>query len=146
MEESMKRLHRLFALTGLLSLLLALPAVGQITTSLNFETTFPFYAGNVKLPAGAYRVTPATESTGLLLIESTNGSHSAFIEYDTTNAEKAHAQTDVTFNKYGKTDFLDLLWIQGQNFGMQVAPTKFEQAAAKSGAPVRHSVSAKSGG
>jgi hypothetical protein len=142
----MKRRDRWIVLTGLISLLLAIPAVGQITNSLNFETTFPFYAGSAKLPAGAYRVTPATESTGLLLIESTDGAHSVFVEYVPTNSEKAHAQTDVTFNKYGKTDFLNLLWVQGQAYGMQVAPTKLEQAAAKTGTPVRHSVAAKSGG
>jgi hypothetical protein len=141
----MKKRRRWIVLTGMLSLLFALPALGQITTSLNFETTFPFYAGNAKLPAGAYTVTPATESTGLLLLESNDRHHSVFIEYVTTNSEKAHGQTDVTFNKYGKNDFLDLLWIQGQAYGMQVAPTKFEQAAAKTGSPVRHSVPAKSG-
>ncbi len=133
-------------LTGLISLLFAMPAVAQITNSLNFETTFPFYAGNTKLPAGAYTVTPATQATGLLLIESTDGHHSAFLECVPTKSEKAHAQTDVTFAKYGTTDFLDLLWVQGQTYGMQVAPTKFEQAAAKAGSPARHSVPAKSGG
>jgi hypothetical protein len=142
----MKRRDRLIVLTGLISLLLAIPAVGQITNSLNFETTFPFYAGSAKLPAGAYRVNPATESTGLLLIESTDGAHSVLVEYVPTSSEKAHAQTDVTFNKYGKIDFLNLLWVQGQASGMQVAPTKLEQAAAKTGTPVRHSVAAKSGG
>jgi hypothetical protein len=142
----MRRRDRRIVLTGLISLLLAIPALGQITNSLNFETTFPFYAGNTKLPAGAYTVTPATQATALLLIESTDGHHSAFLECVPTKSEKAHAQTDVTFAKYGTTDFLDLLWVQGQTYGMQVAPTKFEQAAAKAGGPVRHSVPAKSGG
>jgi len=142
----MNRRDRWIVLTALVSLMLAMPALGQITNSLNFATTFPFYAGNAKLPAGAYKVTPATESTGLLLIESTDGHHSVFVECVTTNSEKPHAQTDVTFNKYGQTDFLNLLWVQGQTYGMLVAPTKFEQAAAKAGSPVRHSVPAKSGG
>jgi hypothetical protein len=141
----MKKRGRWIVLTGMISLLFALTALGQITTSLNFETTFPFYAGNAKLPAGTYRVTPATESTGLLLLESTDGHHSVFIEYVPSNSEKAHGQTDVIFNKYGKNDFLDMLWIQGQSYGMQIAPTKFEQAAAKTGSPVRHSVPAKGG-
>jgi hypothetical protein len=92
-------------LTGLISLLFAMPAVAQITNSLNFETTFPFYAGNAKLPAGAYTVTPATESSGLLLLESTDGHHSVFLECVPTNSGKAHAQTDVTFNKYSKGRF-----------------------------------------
>jgi len=142
----MRKRHKLLILAALLSLLSAVPAVGQITNSLNFETTFPFYAGNVKLPAGSYKVTPATESVSLLLNESADGSHSAFLECTPTNSESPHAQTDVTFNKYGKIDFLNLLWVGGQTYGMQVAPTKFEQATAKGTSPVRHSVAAKSGG
>jgi len=141
----MKKSDTLPILTVLLSLLLSIPAAGQITNSLNFETTFPFYAGNVKLPAGAYRVAPATESVSLLLIESADGSHSAFLECTPTNSESPHAQTDVTFNKYGKIDFLNLLWVGGQTYGMQVAPTKFEQATAKGASPVRHSVAGKGG-
>jgi hypothetical protein len=55
-------------------------------------------------------------------------------------------QTDVTFNKYGKVDFLNLLWVQGQNQGMQIVQTKAEQLAAKTATQARHTVSAKNGG
>jgi len=82
----------------------------------------------------------------MLLVENSSGSHSAFVEFNSTSSENPHAQSDVTFNKYGKTDFLNLLWVQGQNSGMQIVPTKAEQMAAKAAAPVRHSVSAKNGG
>ncbi len=133
-------------LAGVLSLLFAIPALGQITTSIEFETTFPFYAGGAKMPAGAYRVTQPDSSESMLLVENSSGSHSAFVEFNSTSSENPHAQSDVTFNKYGKTDFLNLLWVQGQNSGMQIVPTKAEQMAAKAAAPVRHSVSAKNGG
>ena len=130
-------------LAGLLLLLFALPAVAQITKSMSFETTFPFYAGNAKMPAGAYRVTQPNMSENLLLIESTNGSHSVFVEFSPTTAENPHPQSDVTFNKYDKADFLNMIWVQGQNTGMQLIPEKVEQSAAKAGAPVRHTVAAK---
>jgi hypothetical protein len=143
----MKSLCKLNVLAGLLSLLFAVPALGQITTSVNFTTTFPFYAGNVKLPAGSYTVTQnnAGNDPGalFLLIESTDGAHSAFLDVDPTTSEKPHGQTDVTFNKYGKNDFLNMLWMQGQNSGMQVVPSRFEQASAKGASPTRHSVPAK---
>jgi hypothetical protein len=137
--------RKLMFLAGLLSLL-ASPAVGQITNGITFQTTFPFYAGNSKMPAGSYKVTQAdgTEQS-LLLIESSNGSHSAFLDVIPTTTENSHAQSDVTFNKYGNIDYLNMLWIQGQNYGMQVVPTKAEQMAGKAATASRHSLPVKAG-
>jgi hypothetical protein len=138
--------RKLMFLAGLLSLLLASPAVGQITNGITFQTTFPFYAGNSKMPAGAYKVTQTdgSEQT-LLLIESSNGSHSAFLDVMPTTSESPHTRSDVTFNKYGNVDYLNMLWIQGQNYGMQVVPTKAEQMAGKAATASRHSLPVKAG-
>jgi len=142
----MKNPSKLVFLAGFLSLLLASPAVGQITNAITFQTSFPFYAGNSKMPAGAYKVTQpqGTEQT-LLQIESSNGSHSAFLDVMPTTSESPHAQSDVTFNKYGQVEYLNMLWIQGQNYGMQVLPTKAEQMAGKATPASRHSLPVKSG-
>ena len=56
-------------LVGALLLTFAMFARAQITNEITFETSFPFYAGNAKMPAGSYRVTPVQESTRLLRIE-----------------------------------------------------------------------------
>ena len=37
---------------GLLSLLSVMPLAGQIDNGVDFTAPFPFYAGDVKLPAG----------------------------------------------------------------------------------------------
>ena len=129
----------------LLVVLLAIPATAQITGPITFDTAFPFYAGNAKMPAGSYRVSPTDVSNSLLLIEDNDGSHSAFIEFTPTQAESPHPQSDVTFKKYGKVDFINRLWIQGQTTGVQIIPDKAEQAAAKSAAPSQHSVPMKGG-
>lgn len=104
--------------------------------------SFPFYAGNAKLPAGAYQVRQLDPEDQTLVLESADGAHSVFLEYNMTSSETLHAQSDVTFNKYGDRDFINLLWVRGQNSGMQLAPTKIEQLAAKNTTRVRHSVAA----
>lgn len=140
----MASLSKPSAVVGLLIVLFAFSAAGQITNPITFETTFPFYAGNAKMPAGSYRVSPTDISGSLLLIEDSDGSHSAFVEFTPTQSDNPHQQSDVTFKKYGKVDFLDRLWIQGQTTGAEIIPEKAEQVAAKSTAPSQHSVPLKS--
>jgi hypothetical protein len=79
----------------------------------------------------------------VLLIQSQSGSHSAFLDNMPTRATNPHAQSDVTFKKYGTTDYLSQVWVAGQNYGMEVLPTKVEQKAASSTSAAQHSVSAK---
>lgn len=141
----MKSLTRIVVVVSLLWFLIALPAFGQISNMLTFETTFPFYAGNAKMPAGSYRVSPAEQSESLLLIESANGSHFAFLEVDPTTSETPHPQSDVTFKKYGNVDYLNLLWVRGQTYGMQAIPSRSEQLAAKTAAATQHSLPLQSG-
>ena len=139
----MKNLLKVAGASGLLFLLFAIPGTAQIMNAVNFTTTFPFYAGNTKMPAGSYRITPSNISDNVLQIESSTGSHSAFIEYVPTQAESGHKATDVSFKKYGTTDFLDRIWVGGQTYGMQIEPTKVEQKLAASSQPQAHSVSGK---
>ena len=137
---------KLIALMGLLSVLCAIPTMAQISNKVTFDAPFAFYAGNAKMPAGSYTITQPNMDDNLLLIEDTTGSHSVYVEYVVTSSDNPHPQSDVTFNKYGKADFLSLIWIQGQNSGMQILPSKAEQNAAKAAAAERHSLSAKNAG
>ncbi len=138
----MKKLLNLACASVVLCLAFAIPAPAQITNSVNFTTTFPFYAGNTKFPAGSYRVTPASFGGSLLQIENTAGTHSSFIEFTPTQSEAPHKTSDTGFKKYGTAEVLSTIWIAGQKYGMQMEVTKFEQNLAKSGAPTTHTVSA----
>ena len=142
----MNTLKKLIVPLGLLSVLCAIPSMAQITNSVKFDAPSAFYAGNAKMPAGSYSVTQPNDDENLLLIEDASGSHSAFVEYVVTSSETPHTQSDVTFNKYGKTEFLSLVWIEGQNSGMQVLASKAEQSAAKAAAAEKHSLSARNTG
>ena len=143
----MNTVKKLIVLTGLLSALCALPSMAQIINQVKFDVPFEFYAGNTKMPAGSYTITQPDPDSDLLLIEDTGGSHSVFVEYEVDSpSDTPHGRTDVTFNKYGKVDFLGAIWIEGRKSEMKMLPSKVEQNAAKAGVAERHSLSAKNAG
>src|SRR5260370_20115104 len=127
----MNAVKKLIVLMGLLSILCAIPAMAQITNRVTFVAPSAVYAGNTKLPAGSYTVSVPNEDDNLLLIEDASRSHSVCVEFAVTTSEPPHAQSDVTFNKYGETEFLSQVWVEGQGSGMQVVPSNAEQNAAK---------------
>ena len=139
----MKNFKQRIVLMSLLSMLCAIPAMAQITNRVTFDAPSTFYAGNAKMPAGSYTVTQPDPDNNLLLIENASGSHSVFVEYQDASSNTPHAQTDVTFTKYGDVDFLSAIWIEGHKSEMQIVPSKFEQKAAKAASAEKHSLSAK---
>ena len=128
---------------GLLSLLSVMPLAAQIDNGVDFTTSFPFYAGDTKLPAGHYKVTQPDANADLLLVESINGAHSVFVEFAPTRSAQPHRQSDVTFQKYGDADYLNRVWIEGQNYGIKIAPGKVETEAAADANAVQHSTVAR---
>lgn|SRR6202162_3399564 len=142
----MNTLKKLILGMGLVSVLCAIPAMAQIANSVTFDAPSAFYAGNAKMPAGSYRVTQPSADDNLLLIETADGSHSVFVEYEIVSSDTRHNQSDVTFNKYGNVDFLSAIWVEGRKSEMHILPSKFEQNTAKAAAAEKHSLSAKSAG
>jgi len=136
----MKSLLKLVGASALLCLCFAIPGSAQIMNGLTFTTTFPFYGGNTKLPAGSYTVRPVDFGSDTLIIEDSTGKHSAFIDILPTQSASDHKSGDVTFNKYGGIEFLNRIWVGGQLYGMQVEQTKYEKKLAASGPPQTHSV------
>ncbi len=99
--------------------------------------------------AGAYQLAlsrspnPPDEDNTVLLIQSKDESHVAFLDIAPTQAANPHPKTEISFNKYGSTEYLSQVWVAGQSYGMQVLPTKAEQKAASNAAAEQHSISAK---
>ncbi|MFY9939031.1 MAG: hypothetical protein WAK33_19265 [Silvibacterium sp.] len=136
----MKSFSKIGAMMAVLTLMSAMPLTAQIVNGLTFKTSFPFYVGYAKMPAGSYTITQSIIDPNTLNIESADGKYSTYFDCEATQTEQPHAKTDVTFNRYGSTDYLNRIWIEGQQSGFQVLPTKAEQKAAASGAPQQHSV------
>jgi hypothetical protein len=136
----MSSFERVVLKMGLLSLLSVMPLAAQMYDGLNFTTSFPFYAGNAKMPAGSYRISQSDINSSVLQIQSTDRANSAFVKFVPTHAEQPHPQTDVTFHRYGNTDYLNRIWLNGQRYGMKVEPTESETKAAASASVLEHSV------
>ena len=138
----MKNVSKLVVRMGLLSLLSVMPLAAQIANGVDFTTSFPFCAGNAKMPAGCYKITQSDMDESILQIQSNDGLHSAFVEFIPTQSAQPHAHSDVTFHKYGDTVYLNRVWVEGQEYGMKVDPTKAETKAAANANVMEHSLSA----
>ncbi len=138
----MKNVSKLVVRMGLLSLLSVMPLAAQIVNGVDFTTSFPFYAGNAKMPAGSYKITQSDMDDSILRIQSKDGVHSALIEFTPMHSAQPHPHSDVTFHKYGDTEYLNRIWVRGQEYGMKVDPTKAETKAAANATVVEHSLSA----
>lgn len=142
----MNVLKKLIVPMGLLSVLCVIPTMAQITNRVTFDAPSAFYVGNAKMPAGHYSLTQPDPDDSILLIEDSDSSHSAFVEFEIVSADSHHTQSDVTFNKYGNAEFLSTVWIQGRKSEMQILPSKIEQRAAKTATAERHRLSASNAG
>ena len=114
---------------GLLSLLSVMPLAAQIDNGVDFTASVPFYAGDVKLPAGNYKVAQLDENVDVLQIENRDNLHSVFVDFTPTESALPHRETAVAFEKVGDTDYLDRVWIEGQEYGISVDPGRIETAA-----------------
>src|ERR1700722_16216561 len=140
--DLMNSFSKLVVRMGLLSLLSVMPLAAQIDNGVDFTTSFPFYAGNAKMPAGSYKITQSDMDESILQIQSKDGGGSALVEFLPTHSAQPHPHSDVTFHKYGDTEYLNRIWVQGQEYGMKVDPTKAETKAAANANVVEHSLSA----
>jgi hypothetical protein len=114
---------------GVLSLLSVLPLAAQIDNAVTFTAPFPFYAGNVKLPAGSYTLTEPNMNTKVVLIRNSAGTKGDFINFIPTSSAHPQGDTDVTFHKSGDTGYLEGLSIAGETDGIEFEQTKAEAKA-----------------
>jgi hypothetical protein len=125
---------------GLLSLFSVMPLAAQIDNGVDFTASVPFYAGDVKLSAGNYKVVQLDERVDVLQIENLDNLHSVFVDFTSTESLLPHRETAVTFEKFGDTDYLDRVWIEGDEYGISVDPGRVETAA--EGNPTQHATTA----
>ena len=125
----MHKFGKILATTGMLSLLSAMPLAAQIDNSIVFTAPFPFYAGNIKLPAGSYKITEPSLNAKIVLIRNIAGTKGEFLSFIPTSSFNPQKDTDVTFQKYGDTGYLRTLSVEGETEGMEFRRTKAEAKA-----------------
>jgi hypothetical protein len=122
------------------TLMTCLPLMAQMT-KITFTTTFSFYAGGAKLPAGTYTLRQMQDEPSLFVIESASGPHSVMLE-GRPSSKTTSGKPQVVFNRYGTTDYLE--GVEASTGGSVDLETGVaEKAAAKKGSPQSHTLPAK---
>jgi hypothetical protein len=92
------------------------------------------------MPAGSYKITQSNMDidASMLQIQSNDGVYSALVEFIPMHSAQPHPPSDVTSHKYGDTECLNRVWVQGKEYGIKVDPTKAETKTAASANVVEH--------
>jgi hypothetical protein len=129
----MHKFGKIFVTMGILPLLSVMPLAAQVANSLAysvvFTAPFPFYAGDVKLPAGSYRITEPIANADIVLIRNIADTRGEFVNFIPTNSLSPQKENDVTFQKYGDTGYLQTLSLEGDVDGIEFPRTKAEAKA-----------------
>jgi hypothetical protein len=125
----MHKFGKIVVTMGMLSLLSAMPLAAQVYYGVVFTAPFPFYAGNVKLPAGSYKITEPNENEKIQLIRNIDGTQGEFLPFIPTGSLDPQKKTYLTFHKYGNTGYLQTLSVEGETNGIDFLQTKVEAKA-----------------
>jgi hypothetical protein len=129
----MHKFGKIVGTMGMLSLLSVMPLAAQVANSLVysvvFTAPFPFYAGNVKLPAGSYRITEPIANANVVLIRNIAGTKGELIYFTPTSSLDPQKKNDVIFQKHGDTGYLQALSLEGETDGIEFPRTKAEAKA-----------------
>jgi hypothetical protein len=125
----MYKFGKIVATMGMLSLLSVMPLAAQVDYNVVFTAHFPFYAGNVKWPAGSYIITEPDENTKIVLIRNSAGTKGEFINFIPTTSSHPQKETDVTFQRFGDTGYLQTLSVEGETGGIEFPRTNAEAKA-----------------
>jgi hypothetical protein len=100
----------------------------QIIDGIEANIPFQFHAGNVKLPAGKYRIHVLDDSDLTVMeITSADGSTSALFQVQDAEANTTPAKSELIFNKYGNRYFLAKLFEEGSSSGSQLLESRYEK-------------------
>ena len=135
----MRKIKMLTFAAGVITLMSCLPAMAQVKVT--FTTTFGFYAGGAKLPAGTYTIRQQQDDPNMFEIQNGAGTHSVLLEAR-ASSKSSKGNPEVVFNRYGTTEYLEsVLTSTGNSVDIETGPA--EKLAAKKGSPQSHSVPGK---
>jgi hypothetical protein len=122
-------------------------AQAQIIDQLDVNIPFQFHAGSAKLPAGQYVVQILADSDLTVMeIRSANDSISALLDVRDTQANGTPAKSELIFNKYGNSYFLEKAFEEGSPNGSRVTDSSYEKRLGQAAADGEEHVPARKRG
>jgi hypothetical protein len=137
----MRKLKLAAFVAGVIALTASLPSVAQGTFKVSFTTSFAFYAGNAKLPAGTYTMRQSQDEQNVFEIQNSAGTHSVIV-VGRQSTKTSSGQPEVLFNRYGTGEYLEGVETSTGN-SVDIDTEMAEKIAAKKGTPQSHTVPAK---
>ena len=135
----MRKIRMLTLAAGVITLMSCLPAMAQVKAT--FTTSFAFYAGGAKLPAGTYTARQLQDDPNMFEIQNGAGTHSVLVEAR-ASTKSSKGNPEIVFNRYGTTECMEsILTSTGNSVDLETGPP--EKLAAKKGSPQSHTVPAK---
>ena len=125
----MHKFGKIILAMGMLSLLSVMPLAAQIDNGLVFKAPIPFYAGNVKWPAGSYIVTQPNPNEWNLVLRNIAGTKGEIINFIPTSSLDPQKESKVIFQKYGDTGYLQTLLVDGETEEIEFPLAKTEAKA-----------------
>jgi hypothetical protein len=125
---------------GVITLMSCLPCLAQ-NIKVTFTTSFNFYAGGAKLPAGTYTIRQQQGDPNIFEVQNAAGTHSVLVE-GRQSSKTTSGSPQVTFNRYGTTEYLEGVVTANAN-SVDLDTGVAEKVAAKTGSPQSHTVPAK---
>jgi hypothetical protein len=109
----------------MLAALGAAVASAQSPETLQVNVPFTFTINNVYMPAGEYSIgRPGMDNSGLLVMRSNDGRHTAFFMGNAAARGSAPAQSSLVFRHEGIDYSLADIWWAGSSSGVQLPPAK----------------------
>ena len=97
---------------------------------------FGFYAGDILLPAGEYRIVPI-ENGVMNVFNLDTHTPAIFNTFTVRNLGLEPIPGKLVFHRYGRDYFLSEMWWAGQSVGSKTMSSKREREQAKTAAPAR---------
>ncbi|MEZ5361433.1 MAG: hypothetical protein R2748_03580 [Bryobacterales bacterium] len=127
----------LFAATAALAIVGGIQAQ-TLPVDVDANIPFPFIVGKTTLPSGNYVVKPMDE--GAIQVMGESGEPSAVTTTMSTRSDQPAMATELIFNRYGSQEFLSRIVVDGEQYGLEVTPSKAEKELLAAGQKaVRHS-------
>jgi hypothetical protein len=130
-----KQLMKSAAVLSLLAVLTLAPVYAQYQTEVIVTIPFSFTVGEKTLPAGQYRIKPASNA-GLrsrLLIQSRDGKSSVIASTDVLQKKTIESKAKLMFNRYGDQYFLSQVHMPETEYARTLPKGKIEVKLAASG-------------
>jgi hypothetical protein len=142
-EEIMKKAV-LVSSIGMMALTTGLAGLAQMPNQHVFTMKSSFYAGDAKMPAGTYTLSPVQEEHDIYELRNSSGTHSVIVETrasSKTAKGNGKGNGEVLFNRYGTTDYLEGVETSNGS-SIDIIPGVAEKMAAKKSAAQAHTVPA----